>query len=77
MSIATDDFKIVKECLLSNYEYVYKLLNKTYPKSFGAREIRDWPLFIDFRDTKFYSDFVEKYKEDFQVFEIDKENITS
>ena len=71
VSIATDDFKIAKECLCDNYEHVYQMLLDTYPKSFDAVCIRDWPIFIDFRATSFYSDFVEQHKDDFEIQQIE------
>lgn len=71
VSIATDDFKIAKECLCDNNEQVYKLLSDTYPKTFDAVAIREWPIFIDFRETSFYSDFVDQHKEDFEIQQIE------
>ncbi len=67
ISIATDNFKIAKECLSNNYEAAYKMLEETYPKSFDAVAIREWPIFIDFRETEFYEKFVEKHKDDFDI----------
>lgn len=71
VSIATDDYKIAKECLTGNNEIVYQMLCKTYPDSFGATEIREWPIFINFRETEFYSKFVSDHVEDFDLQEIE------
>jgi len=67
ISIATDNFKIGKYCLADNHEQVYKMLQETYPKSFDAIAIREWPIFINFRETEFYSKFVSEHKEDFEI----------
>lgn len=67
ISIATDNFKIGKYCLDDNHEQVYKMLQETYPKSFDAVAIREWPIFINFRETEFYNMFVSEHKEDFEI----------
>lgn len=67
ISIATDDFKIAKYCLADNNEQVFKMLQETYPKTFDAVAIREWPIFINFRETEFYEKFVSEHKEDFEI----------
>jgi len=74
VSIATDDFKIAKECLCDNNEKVYELLSQTYPNSFCALMIRDWPIFIKFRETEFYEKFISEHEEDFDKFIFEKES---
>ena len=68
VSIATDDFKIAKECLLDNHENVYDMLCKTYPDSFNADMIKEWPLFIRFRDSEYYDRFISEHKNDFEKY---------
>lgn len=68
VSIATDNFKIAKLCLEDKFEEAYNLLVQSYPKSFNAIEIREWPLFIDFRKTEFYEKFKESHITDFNEF---------
>jgi len=68
VSIATDNFKIAKLCLEDNFEEVYKMLQKSYPNSFNAEALREWPLFIDFRKTDFYKEFKENHISDFNEF---------
>ncbi len=70
VSIATDDFKIAKECLLDNNETVFKMLNDSYPNSYNAVSIKDWPIFINFRESKYYEEFVNAHQEDFAVEEL-------
>ena len=67
VSIVTDDYKIAKECLKDNHESVYNLLSATYPKSFCAIAIREWPIFIKFRESTYYDRFINEHKEDFEV----------
>lgn len=67
ISIATDNFKIAKYCLADNNEQVFKMLQETYPKTFDAVAIREWPIFINFRETEFYEKFVSEHKEDFEI----------
>lgn len=70
MSIATDAFKIAKECLLDNNEKVFEMLNKSYPDSYNAVSIKDWPIFINFRESEYYDKFVNEHQEDFAVEEL-------
>ncbi len=65
VSIATDDFKIAKECLLDNHEKVYSLLTNSYPNSFDSSMIENWPIFIKFRESEFYQRFIDEHKNDF------------
>lgn len=68
VSIATQSFIIAKLCLEDKNEDVYNLLGKTYPDSFEAAHIRDWPLFINFRETPYYKKFVKEHQSDFGLF---------
>lgn len=68
VSIATDNFKIAKLCLQDRFEDVYKLLIASYPTSFNASFIREWPIFINFRESEYYEKFKELHKEDFNEF---------
>lgn len=68
VSIATEDFKIAKLCLEDKNEEVYNELSAHYPECYSADLIRDWPIFINFRDSEFYTKFVNEHKDDFGVF---------
>lgn len=68
VSIATDNFKIAKMCLEDKFEDAYNLLIISYPISFNAVSIREWPLFIDFRKTEYYEKFKEEHISDFNEF---------
>lgn len=67
VSIAIDKYKIAKECLINNHKNVYDILSRSYPDSFNAIMIRDWPLFKEFRETEYYTTFVNEHKSDFDV----------
>lgn len=67
VSIVTDDYKIAKECLKDNHENVYNMLSETYPRSFCAIAIREWPIFVKFRESEYYDRFINEHKEDFDV----------
>lgn len=71
VSIATDNFKIAKECLLDNNEVVFEMLIDSYPDSYNAVEIKTWPIFINFRESRYYEDFVALHRADFETEEID------
>ena len=73
VSIATDDYKIAKECLLDNHEVVYDMLTQTYPESFSANLIREWPIFIRFRESEYYQKFIDEHKTDFDKFVFENE----
>lgn len=74
VSIATENFKIAKLCLLDENKEIYELLNKTYPTSFGAIELKEWPIFINFRETEEYRKFCSEHSEDFLNEEIKGED---
>ena len=68
VSIATEDYKIAKLCLEGKDEEVYKALSKNYPHPYSAEIIRDWPLFINFRESEYYVKFAQEHSEDFDTF---------
>lgn len=68
VSIATDDYKIAKLCLEDKNGEVYEEISKNYPEPFTADLIRDWPMFINFRESEYYTLFVKEHQEDFGSF---------
>ena len=75
VSIATDDYKIAKLCLEDKNEEVYKEIGKNYPEPFTADLIRDWPIFINFRESEYYTLFVKEHQEDFGSFVFEFEEL--
>lgn len=76
VSIATDDYKIAKLCLEDKNKEVYEAISKNYPEPFTADLIRDWPLFINFRESEYYALFVKEHQEDFGSFVFEFEELT-
>lgn len=76
VSIATDEYKIAKLCLEDKNEEVYEAISKNYPEPFTANLIRDWPLFINFRETEYYTLFVKEHCEEFGSFVFEFEELT-
>ena len=71
VSIGTDKFKIAKLCLADDNKQVFELLKKSYPESFNAIAVREWPIFINFRNTDYYKQFVALHSSDFEIEEIE------
>lgn len=46
------------------------MLNDSYPNSYNAVSIKDWPIFINFRESEYYEKFVNAHQEDFLVEEL-------
>lgn len=76
VSIATDDYKIAKLCLEDKNAEVYEEISKNYPEPFTADLIRDWPLFINFRESEYYTLFVKEHQEDFGSFVFEFEELS-
>ena len=54
---------------------VYEAISKNYPEPFTADLIRDWPLFINFRESEYYALFVKEHQEDFGSFVFEFEEL--
>ena len=68
VSIATEDYKIAKLCLEGKDAEVYEALNKNYPEPYAAETVRDWPLFINFRESEYYTKFTQEHADEFDTF---------
>lgn len=75
VSAMQEKFAIAKYCLQDDFDSVYTLLSRTYPESFNATAVRDWPIFIDFRNTEQYEKFKLEHSDDFQQYLFDMEEI--
>ena len=75
VSAMQTQFAIAKCCLQDDFDRVYTLLSRTYPESFNATAVRDWPIFIDFRNTEQYEKFKLEHSDDFQQYLFDMEEI--
>lgn len=68
VSIATEDYKIAKLCLEGKDAEVYEALSKNYPEPYSAETVRDWPLFINFRESEYYTKFAQEHADEFDTF---------
>lgn len=75
LSIAKKEFEIAKLCLQDKNKEVYDKIKEDYPKPYDAETIRDWPIFIDFRKSKYYLKLQEEYKSDFGIKTYEKTSI--
>ena len=73
VSAMQTQFAIAKCCLQDDFDRVYTLLSRTYPESFNATAIRDWPIFIDFRKTEQYEKFKLEHSDDFKQYLFDSD----
>ena len=56
-----------------NPKEIYLYLNKTYPNSFNAISLKEWPIFVNFRESQEYQKFCAEHSEDFLSEEIVEE----
>ena len=75
LSIAKKEFAIAKLCLQDKNKEVYDKIKEDYPRPYNAETIRDWPIFIDFRKSEYYSKLQEEYKSDFEIKTYEKTSI--
>lgn len=71
VSACNEKYVIAKLCISDKYKLAYELLKKSYPDSFDSFAISEWPLFIGFRETQFYKDFISLHEKDFQLDRVD------
>lgn len=61
-------YELAKEVLLENYDAVNSILEKMIKfDNFPVSVIDDWPLFLRYRNTEHYAQFVESHPDDFSV----------
>ena len=67
------EFKLAKECLSNNHNKVYKLLLKMFPHKITAQIIRDWPLYIEFRESEQYEKFKNEHIHEFNEYTFEED----
>ena len=65
-SASAKKFQLAKYILLEKYDEAIHLLDELFLNEIGVAEIEEWPLFIDFRGTQYYSDFKQKHEVEFR-----------
>ena len=58
-------YKLAKEVLLEEYGNAIQTLELIYKKDITSNELEEWPLFLEFRETKEFKEFKEKHNDDF------------
>ena len=62
-------FVIAKHILLNEYSIASELIEQEYDSKETPIEVKEWPLYKDFRKTNFYNELVERHKTDFEFVE--------
>lgn len=75
-SAMQERFVIAKYCLQDDNKAVYALLKEIYPEQLPMEAIRDWPLFINFRNSEEYRKFVAEHKQDFNIYTFESPEIS-
>lgn len=63
-------FVIAKNLLLENHTEVNRLLKIDYPKSFDFHMIQTWPIFIEYRKSDEYRDFINEHQTEYAQYEL-------
>lgn len=73
-SALKDDFLLAKYILLEDYDNALPILEEKTSNVLIATYLEEWPLYKDFRKTKFFEDFKNRHKDIFNVKEFDSSN---
>ena len=64
-------FFVAKQLLLENNKLVLEKIEKSYPIPFNVYNILKWPIFIEFRKTEEFKEFILRHSHDFEQWELD------
>ena len=64
-------FFVAKQLLLENNKLVLDSIDATYPYEFSTYTILKWPIFIEFRKTEEFKEFIARHLDDFEEYEFD------
>lgn len=70
-------YQIAKGLLLEDYKEVNKLLNIDYPLSFNFQMIQTWPLFIEYRESDQYKEFINEHQTEYARYELKESETTT
>ena len=62
VSAMEQHFKIAKSALLDNFDDVSKELDEVIGTKFPGRFVKEWPLFIQYRESIQYKKFIKKHE---------------
>lgn len=63
-------YTIAKKLLLEENDKVNELLKIDYPKSFDFNMIQTWPIFIEYRQSKEYKEFIDEHQTEYAMYEL-------
>lgn len=75
VSAMQSQFALAKAALLDEFEHVSKILNGIIETDFPARYVKEWPLFIQYRESDSYKKFVDNHQELFAEQIVDQTDI--
>jgi hypothetical protein len=67
LSATQDHFQMAKWILLENYEKAEVFLESLFPQKIAPEHIETWPLFIQYRNTEYYTNFTSKHSDQFVI----------
>ena len=66
-------YVIAKKLLLEEHKDVNELLKLDYPESFDFHMIQTWPIFIEYRKSDEYKDFINEHQTEYAKYELKEE----
>lgn len=73
-SAMSEEYKVAKLILLEKYDEAEELIEQVYNDKIHPKELMQWPLFKEFRNTKQYDKIRKAHIADFEVEQIEKTN---
>lgn len=74
----SDIYILAKLLLLEKNEEVTEFLESHYgSEECSMIKVQTWPIFIEYRKTQHYRNFISRHKEDFEQFDYDKEVLSN
>lgn len=66
---------IAKKLLLEEHENVNELLKIDYPESFDFHMIQTWPIFIEYRKSNEYKEFITEHQTEYAKYELKEDEM--
>jgi hypothetical protein len=63
-------FVIAKKLLLEEHKEVNELLKVAYPEQFDFHMIQTWPIFIEYRKSEEYKEFINEHQTEYAMYEL-------
>lgn len=75
-SLMDSRLAIAKPALLDDFAEVTRILEKIIGKDISVNAIKTWPMYIQYRDSREYSELVERHKDLFEIESCSADEIT-